>query len=264
MRIATYTRISTDEKHQPYSLEAQADRLAAYARSQEDWEIVRRFSDPKSGATLERPDLERALLEAEAGRFDLPLVYRVDRLARSVRGLAHILERLDHARVLFRSATEPFDTSSSAGRMMVQMLGATANGRGGRYPYYVCFSRQRYGRTTCDADRLPAGKLEDAILAHLTAALADQPLVRETIDRAHARPRRRTPRAPGRTRARRRADQASQGHLGPLLPRLRGPQHARASMRHADRRAVTPDHRPESPPRRTRRGRRRSRTAFRR
>src|SRR5712691_724272 len=79
-----------------------------------------------SGATLERPGLRRALAEAEAKRFDLFLVYRVDRLSRSVRGLAQILEQLDQAGVLFRSATEPFDTSSSAGRMMVQMLGVFA------------------------------------------------------------------------------------------------------------------------------------------
>src|SRR5215467_10466362 len=58
--------------------------------------------------------------------YDLLLVYRVDRLARSVRGLAQILEELDAARVLFRSATEPFDTGSAAGRMMVQMLGVFA------------------------------------------------------------------------------------------------------------------------------------------
>lgn len=87
---------------------------------------MRRFSDQASGAILERPGLERALREAEAGRFDLLLVYRVDRFSRSVRGLAQILERLDEAGVLFRSATEPFDTSSSSGRMMVQLLGVFA------------------------------------------------------------------------------------------------------------------------------------------
>src|SRR5579884_1558918 len=85
MRIATYTRISTDEDHQPYSLEAQAAKLKAYADSQDGWKITRRFSDQASGATLERPGLERALREAEAKRFDLLLVYRVDRLSRSVR-----------------------------------------------------------------------------------------------------------------------------------------------------------------------------------
>ncbi len=126
MRVATYTRISTDEDHQPYSLEAQASRLESYVGSQEHWTLVRSFSDQLSGATLERPGLRRALQEARAGRFDLLLVYRVDRLARSVRGLAQVLEELDQAGVAFRSATEPFDTSSPAGRMMVQMLGVFA------------------------------------------------------------------------------------------------------------------------------------------
>jgi site-specific DNA recombinase len=126
VRIATYTRISTDEDHQPYSLEAQADRLANYVKSQDSWKISRRFIDQASGATLDRPGLQRSLKEAEAKRFDLLLVYRVDRLSRSVRGLAQILEELDQASLLFRSATEPFDTASSAGRMMVQTLGVFA------------------------------------------------------------------------------------------------------------------------------------------
>jgi site-specific DNA recombinase len=126
MRVATYTRISTDEENQPYSLEAQATRLGAYIASQEGWELARRFEDKCSGATLERPELQRALREARARRFDVLLVYRVDRLARSVRGLAQILEDLDSAGVVFRSATEPFDTSTPAGRLMVQMLGVFA------------------------------------------------------------------------------------------------------------------------------------------
>lgn len=81
------------------------------------------FSDRMSGTTLERPGLRRVMAEASAHRFDLLLVYRVDRLSRSVRGLAQVVEDLDNAGVAFRSATEPFDTSSPAGRMMVQMLG---------------------------------------------------------------------------------------------------------------------------------------------
>jgi site-specific DNA recombinase len=125
-RVATYTRISTDEEHQPFSLDAQADRLDSYVRSQDGWEVVRRFTDQMSGSTLERPQLQRALAEARLGRFDLLLVYRVDRLSRSVRGLAQVLEDLDQAKVVFRSATEPFDTGSPAGRMMVQMLGVFA------------------------------------------------------------------------------------------------------------------------------------------
>jgi site-specific DNA recombinase len=126
VRIATYTRISTDEVNQPYSLGAQSERLASYVASQEDWEMVGTFTDQMSGAKLERPGLTNALRAAKAGRFDLLLVYRVDRLSRSVRGLAEVLETLDAAGVGFRSATEPFDTTSAAGRMMVQMLGVFA------------------------------------------------------------------------------------------------------------------------------------------
>jgi len=126
VRVATYTRISTDEEHQPYSLEAQDERLRAYVRSQEGWELTRQFTDQMSGSTLVRPALQRAVAEAHARRYDVLLVYRVDRLARSVRGLAEILHDLDSAGVVFRSATEPFDTGSPAGRMMVQMLGVFA------------------------------------------------------------------------------------------------------------------------------------------
>ena len=79
-----------------------------------------------TGSTLERPDLQRALADARLRRYDLLLVYRVDRLSRSVRGLAQILEELDQAQALFRSATEPFDTGTPAGRMMVQILSVLA------------------------------------------------------------------------------------------------------------------------------------------
>ncbi|MBT8225767.1 MAG: recombinase family protein [Dactylosporangium sp.] len=126
LRIGIYLRISTDELHQPFSLEAQRLKLGAYINSQDNWELAMVFSDQASGATTERPDLQRALSAARAGRFDILLVYRVDRLSRSIRGLSDILAQLDDARVAFRSATEPFDTATPAGRMMVQMLAVFA------------------------------------------------------------------------------------------------------------------------------------------
>jgi len=55
VRVATYTRISTDEVHQPYSLEAQATRLASYVDSQDNWSLTRSFSDQASGASTDRP-----------------------------------------------------------------------------------------------------------------------------------------------------------------------------------------------------------------
>lgn len=127
-RVGKYKRRSTDEDHQPFSLDAQDTRLDAYITSQDDWthDPACDFTDNKSGYTLDRPGLEKALTYARAGRYDLLLVAKVDRLSRSIRGLTNILDDLDAAGVAFRSATEPFDTATPAGRMMVQMLGVFA------------------------------------------------------------------------------------------------------------------------------------------
>ncbi|HVA59645.1 MAG TPA: recombinase family protein [Mycobacteriales bacterium] len=67
LRIATYTRISTDETHQPYSLEAQDVRLRNYIATQPDWALARTFTNQISGAKLDRAGLDRALVEARAG-----------------------------------------------------------------------------------------------------------------------------------------------------------------------------------------------------
>src|SRR5919198_1733875 len=104
MRVAIYTRISTDETNQPFSLEAQDTKLRAYVTSQEDWRVVGKpFTDKASGATLEREHLQRMLAAARAGRFDVLLVYRVDRISRSIRGLVEIIDELDKVGVTFRS-----------------------------------------------------------------------------------------------------------------------------------------------------------------
>jgi site-specific DNA recombinase len=126
VRVATYARISTDEERQPNSLEAQRVRLGSFVGSQPDWQINLRYEDQFTGTVIDRPALTRLLRDAKLGRFDVLLVYRVDRLARSIRGLAQIVDELDQAGVIFRSATEPFDTGTPAGRMMVQMLGVFA------------------------------------------------------------------------------------------------------------------------------------------
>lgn len=126
MRVAIYRRISTDEERQPFSLEAQQERLAAYVVAQPGWVLTRSYSDRMSGKRLDRPGLQQALADAGTGRYDLLLVFKVDRLARSTGGLARVLEELDKAGVAFRSASEPFDTSTAAGRMMMQMLRVSA------------------------------------------------------------------------------------------------------------------------------------------
>ncbi len=126
MRVCLYQRISTDEDHQPTSLKTQRERLERYCEAMEDWRIVAAYEDQASGTTLDRPGLQAALDLAREKRIDLLLVYRVDRLSRKVRQLAGLCEELDQLDVVLKSATEPFDTGSPAGRMMLQMLGVFA------------------------------------------------------------------------------------------------------------------------------------------
>jgi site-specific DNA recombinase len=125
-RICLYTRISTDEENQPTPLASQHERLEAFCKVQENWRIVARHEDRSTGTKLDRPGLQAALDLARQGRIDQLLVYRIDRLSRKVRQLASIAEELDKLGVILRSATEPFDTGSPAGRMMLQMLGVFA------------------------------------------------------------------------------------------------------------------------------------------
>ncbi len=127
MRVAVYLRISTDEEHQPFSLEAQEHRLRAFIESQPGWTLARQpYVDQMSGAKIERPALQKALRDAALGLYDVLLVYRVDRFARKLGVLVELLEQLEKSGVAFRSATEPIDTSTPTGRMLVQLLGVFA------------------------------------------------------------------------------------------------------------------------------------------
>ena len=128
IRVAFYTRISTDEDTQKYSLAAQKERLEAFCASQfgSDWRQHQVYRDTASGTHLNRPALQEMLADAEAQAFDILLVFRVDRLSRRVRELAFLVDELTKHGVALRSITEPFDTSNPAGKMMLQMLGVFA------------------------------------------------------------------------------------------------------------------------------------------
>ena len=127
-KVAFYTRISTDESHQKYSLGAQKDRLEAYCHSQygEDWRLTKVYTDAESGTHLNRPGLQGMLADAQSRSFDTLLVFRVDRLSRKVRELALLVDELTKHGITLRSITEPFDTANAAGKMMLQMLGVFA------------------------------------------------------------------------------------------------------------------------------------------
>ncbi|GHH59710.1 recombinase family protein [Lentzea cavernae] len=122
VRVGVYMRRSTDDENQPYSIEAQDTRLEAYVQSQPGWKIVKKFKDDASGKNTDRPDLQKAMQWAKANMIDVLLVYRVDRFSRNLCDTVTLLDELESAGVAFRSATEPFDTSTPVGRMMLQLL----------------------------------------------------------------------------------------------------------------------------------------------
>jgi site-specific DNA recombinase len=126
LRVAIYTRISTDEKNQPYSLGAQEQALRDFA-SARGWIVVAHHSDQKSGATMDRPGLQAALTSARAGSIDVLLVYRLDRLARQTQAALSIISDLESAGAKFVSVTENFDTVNAHGRLALTMAAAFAS-----------------------------------------------------------------------------------------------------------------------------------------
>jgi site-specific DNA recombinase len=127
-RCAIYTRKSSEEglEQDFNSLDAQREASEAYIRSQksEGWILVpTRYDDGGfSGGTIERPALTRLLADIDAGKIDTVVVYKVDRLTRSLSDFAKIVDVLDGHSVSFVSITQQFNTTTSMGRLTLNML----------------------------------------------------------------------------------------------------------------------------------------------
>jgi DNA invertase Pin-like site-specific DNA recombinase len=128
IRCAIYTRKSTEDGLEQgfNSLDAQHEACAAYIASQrgEGWTLLpARYDDGGvSGGTLERPGLQRLMEDVDAGRIDMVVVYKIDRLTRSLSDFAKIVDRFKAAGCSFVSVTQAFNTSSSMGRLTLNML----------------------------------------------------------------------------------------------------------------------------------------------
>jgi site-specific DNA recombinase len=128
IRCAIYTRKSSDEGlDQSFnSLDAQREAGEAYVKSQanEGWKVIPALYDDGgySGGTMERPALQRLLLDVDARLIDVVVVYKIDRLTRSLADFARIIERFDAANVSFVSVTQAFNTTSSMGRLTLNVL----------------------------------------------------------------------------------------------------------------------------------------------
>ncbi len=128
IRCAIYTRKSTEEGlDQDFnSLHAQRESAEAYIASQqhEGWQCLPdRYDDGGySGGTMDRPALQRLLADIEARKVDCVVVYKVDRLSRSLLDFARILETFERHRVSFVSVTQQFNTATSMGRLVLNVL----------------------------------------------------------------------------------------------------------------------------------------------
>ena len=128
LRCAVYTRKSSEEglEQEFNSLHAQREACEAYVASQkaEGWLLVPdRYDDGGfSGGTLERPALQRLLRDIEAGRIDIVVVYKIDRLSRSLMDFSRLVEVFDRHGVTFVSITQAFNTTTSMGRLTLNIL----------------------------------------------------------------------------------------------------------------------------------------------
>jgi site-specific DNA recombinase len=128
VRCAIYTRVSTEDQAAKdfSSLDAQREAAAAYVLSQraEGWVAVPdRYDDAGiSGATLERPAVKRLLADVEAGRIDCIVVYKFDRLSRSMLDFLQLLDLFKKKNVSFVSVSQRFDTSTPVGEMTLNIL----------------------------------------------------------------------------------------------------------------------------------------------
>jgi site-specific DNA recombinase len=128
IRCAIYTRKSSDEglEQSFNSLDAQREACAAYILSQasEGWTPLPDMYDDGglSGGTLERPALKRLLVDVAVGKVDIIVVYKVDRLTRSLLDFAKLVEAFDKAGTSFVSVTQSFNTTTSMGRLTLNML----------------------------------------------------------------------------------------------------------------------------------------------
>lgn len=128
VRCAIYTRKSSEEGLEQgfNSLDAQYVACAVYVASQrhEGWKLLPdRYDDGGlSGGTIDRPGLQRLMTEVDAGRIAMIVVYKIDRLTRSLADFARLVERLDNKGCSFVSVTQAFNTSTSMGRLTLNVL----------------------------------------------------------------------------------------------------------------------------------------------
>ena len=127
MRVALYPRVSGHEQEDNYSIPEQIERMQKYCEAR-DWMVHKIYTDSGfSGSNLERPGLQQMIKDAESGKIDMVLVYKLDRLSRSQKDTLYLIEDVfDKHGVAFASMTENFDTSTAHGKFIIGILAVFA------------------------------------------------------------------------------------------------------------------------------------------
>jgi DNA invertase Pin-like site-specific DNA recombinase len=172
---------STNSDHT--SIDSQRDRGRAYVASQANWHIVAEYvDDGRSGKDLERPEMQRMLADIEAGKIDVVVTYKIDRLSRSLRDFVSLMERFAKAKASFACVTQNFKTDDPVGRLTLNILASFAE-----FERDMIIERTRDKIATTRAQglwsggRAPLGYKLDK--GHLVIAEAVAPITRSIFDR---------------------------------------------------------------------------------
>ena len=137
LRCAIYTRKSTEHglEQEFNSLDAQREACEAYIKSQasQGWRLLpQQYNDPAySGGNLDRPALKKLLADITAGKVDVVVVYKIDRLTRSLADFAKLVETFDARSISFVAVTQQFNTTTSMGRLTLNVLFVVRSVRAG-------------------------------------------------------------------------------------------------------------------------------------
>ncbi len=126
-KVAIYSRVSTEEQaKEGLSVEAQIDKCKSFCNAR-GWEVFKIYKDAGySAGSLNRPALELLLRDAKEKKFNIILVYKIDRFSRKLKDLIMILEDLKQQDINFTSVTEQIDTTSAMGEAFFQIIGVFA------------------------------------------------------------------------------------------------------------------------------------------
>ncbi|MFZ4816572.1 MAG: recombinase family protein, partial [Phototrophicaceae bacterium] len=126
MRAVIYTRVSSAEQVEGYSLSAQREVCQRFAEFK-NWQVVHTYEEPgRSGKSDMRPVFQQMMADAKRNHFDVVIVHKLDRFSRRLQDVLSYLSQLNDLGVLFASATEQFDFTTPSGRLTLSIMGAVA------------------------------------------------------------------------------------------------------------------------------------------